>query len=64
MRFETGNILTLKKDRAVGRREKAAQQVEARRFPCPIGANQADNFPFRNGHIQVADRRQTPKVLT
>ena len=62
VRLETGDALAVEDDRAAGRSEKAAQQIEAGRLAGAVGADQTDDLTLVDGEIDVADGRQPAEL--
>jgi len=52
----TMNIPVFKADRAAGGMVESADIVDERRLACAVGADQADDFAARHGHVHAGKR--------
>ena len=61
VRREAGNFTPFKLDRSGGRRKGAGDQVEGRRLPRPVRANQPQDLALLNREIDLIDGEKPPK---
>ena len=62
-RAHGGDIFPIEKDFPFGRRKDARANIEERRFPRAVGADDAENVSGINLHIHVFHGLQAAKVL-
>ena len=60
---DAGNFLSLKINVTMVRFVEGGNDVEQRRFPCTIRADQSDDFPLLQGQVDVLQDLKPAKAL-